>query len=831
MESLPKNEQTRHALKELERIESIIGSVIGLFWGGSLFEMIEAKDRPVVTRFAIKELFISLTLIEPIIILLEDLQWIDAESQETFQILTRMIEDVPLIVLATSRFNDDGTKPTIKTDGDIKHREIVLGHLAGDDVSLLIGDRLGLEPDETTTLYVTSRTDGNPFYAEQFCLYLKENDYLDLKDNQYVLTKEPTNIPTNINQVLIARIDRLSAQLKETVQIASVLGREFELSVLQELLTTLLVVDEDVIRAIKDEDVSPLISQGEAEKIWSALSEIRYIFSHALLRDAVYEMQLKTRLRQLHKLAGDILVRLYPGDDFMAADITRHYEKAEELELVVIYAEKAYTYFSEKEINYDEALLYAEAELESNQKLHGENHLMTTGSYTNVSDAYSAKGDYEMAMVFLQKALANMRMTFGEEHAETAKYFHYVGSLFVSLGDYAQALDFAEKSLSIREKKFGQEHKETANSYNNIGTIYQIRGDYNNALTFLERALKIREKTLDEDDIDLAVSYNNLGGYYNDNDRSKLDLALTYHEKALTIFQKRFGEEHPKTAICYEGIGNVYCNKFDFDKSFPALKKTLAIFRKYVGEVHDKTGAAYYNIGYAFHTKGDYGQAAIFYERALDIFLKVLGKLHINTGMCYESIGLVNFRNGDYDLALSFHQKGLTIFQKAVGDNNPNTINAYLNIGGAYANKGCYDSALPYIEKALALFKKNVGEEHPGTATSYGNLGWVLFEKGDFDRALVNLQKAHPVHEMKFGNEHPNTLKLNYYLARTYIAKDRFDEAQARLEKAYSLMERIMQPNDPHILKTLEALIELHQKTGDKEQAAKYKQLLKDAHG
>ncbi len=80
-------------------------------------------------------------------------------------------------------------------------------------------------------------------------------------------------------------------------------------------------------------------------------------------------------------------------------------------------------------------------------------------------------------------------------------------------------------------------------------------------------------------------------------------------------------------------------------------------------------------------------------------------------------------------------------------------------------------------------------------------------------------------------NEHPNTLKLNYYLARTYIAKDRFDEAQARLEKAYSLMERIMQPNDPHILKTLEALIELHQKTGDKEQAAKYKQLLKDAHG
>ena len=65
----------------------------------------------------------------------------------------------------------------------------------------------------------------------------------------------------------------------------------------------------------RNNNIQSLLFRGTTERIWSALSELRYIFSHVLLRDAVYEMQLKSRLRDLHKLAGDTMVRLFPDDE------------------------------------------------------------------------------------------------------------------------------------------------------------------------------------------------------------------------------------------------------------------------------------------------------------------------------------------------------------------------------------------------------------------------------------------------------------------------------------------------------------------------------------
>jgi len=70
-----------------------------------------------------------------------------------------------------------------------------------------------------------------------------------------------------------------------------------------------------------EKDIQSLIAEGETERLWSALSELRYIFNHALLRDAVYEMQSRSRLSGLHKLAGDLMARLYTEDKTKLADI------------------------------------------------------------------------------------------------------------------------------------------------------------------------------------------------------------------------------------------------------------------------------------------------------------------------------------------------------------------------------------------------------------------------------------------------------------------------------------------------------------------------------
>jgi len=122
--------------------------------------------------------------------LIEDIQWLDNESQAVFSILTRKIEDYPIVILASSRFSDDGSKPVLKVDKDIQKYELILTELSSTSLSVLIADRLGHLTNADLASYIESRTEGNPFYAEQFCLYLKERNLLDLKAGCYRLTRK-----------------------------------------------------------------------------------------------------------------------------------------------------------------------------------------------------------------------------------------------------------------------------------------------------------------------------------------------------------------------------------------------------------------------------------------------------------------------------------------------------------------------------------------------------------------------------------------------------------------------------------------------------------------
>ena len=84
--------------------------------------------------------------------------------------------------------------------------------------------------------------------------------------------------------IFIARLDRLTQDVREVVQAASVLGREFEVYVLGQML--------------RNEGVYRRIEQAEEAAIWSAITEMRYLFKHILLQDAAYDMQVQTRRAQ-----------------------------------------------------------------------------------------------------------------------------------------------------------------------------------------------------------------------------------------------------------------------------------------------------------------------------------------------------------------------------------------------------------------------------------------------------------------------------------------------------------------------------------------------------
>lgn len=719
-------------IEELNRVKTVIGSVIGLTWEDSLLDTIDSRDRAVLTRLAVSEFFKAFSLIEPVIILVEDIQWMDEESRGVFEIMTRQVEKYPFIILATGRYNDDGSKPRLRLDDEVPCHEIELNDLSDDCTKLLIEDRIGGCAEDELASYIQARTQGNPFYTEQFCLYLKENGIISSPDGEYRLAGKPVDMPKDIKMILIARIDRLSEKLKEMVQIASVLGREFEVQVLSALVTFLHDVSSSAAAASLDGETLDIVSRIENEGIWSALTELKYIFNHSLLRDAAYDMQLRTRLRQLHRLAGDVIVRLHPDDMSFYADSAHHFQMAEVWDKAREYCTKAGNYFYDS-LKYDESLSYRQKALSICLESLGEMHLDTARSYSELGVVSSDKGDFDAALIYHRKALAIRRELLGEKHPETAVSYTDLGEIFSEMGEYDNALANHEKAISIRREILGEIHPDTATSYNDIGAVYLDKNQLERALDHYQRALEIERETLSENHTSTACSYNNIGHVYSV--KGDHDKALTYYEKALAIQKKILSEKHPHTATLYNNIASLYWKKKDYDTALEYSKKAHAMQKELLGEKHPSTARSYNNIGAIQSRMGNYGIALAYYEKALAIRLELLGERHRDTVNSYNNIGLSLRANGENAKALQYSEKALRVGRELYGNTHPNTAVFMGTVALIDTSLERYDEAEELYMQALEIFEDTLGEKHPNTVHTLKNMLNMFEMRGDSAKA------------------------------------------------------------------------------------------------
>ncbi|MGW8319845.1 MAG: AAA family ATPase, partial [Candidatus Promineifilaceae bacterium] len=314
---------------ELDRTRSFLGALINLEWPDSLYSQLDAQGRYENSFASLLTLLKVECSQRPVILLLEDAHWLDADSNAfVHHVAQELAQDrgYPIAILATARLGEDRMA---FLDG-LSFQEIDLDQLSPDDLAALAEDQLGapLRPDLLRLL--VDRVQGNPFFAEQILRYLQEQDQLVLEEGEWGIKEGQADVlPDDVRAVLIARLDRLTQDVREVVQTASVLGREFEIRVLAHLLH-----DDPAIRE--------KVAQAEQASIWSALNELRYIFKHTLLRDAAYRMQVRSRRQALHKLAAEALETLY-GDDLSShyGELAYHAERAGLNEAARLYLEQA----------------------------------------------------------------------------------------------------------------------------------------------------------------------------------------------------------------------------------------------------------------------------------------------------------------------------------------------------------------------------------------------------------------------------------------------------------------------------------------------------------
>jgi predicted ATPase len=192
-------------------------------------------------------------------------------------------------------------------------------------------------------------TQGNPFYLEQMADYFREADLLKNTGGLLQLKNQDIQISDSVKQIMMARIDRLSGLVKETVKAAAVIGREFELPVLSAVMAR----QEEFVSKNGDLDLvlREQIQTAEKWQIWHAMNELRYIFRHSLLREAAYDMQLRTRLRELHQLIAEAIEQLYPNSEERFVDLAFHYEQAEDEKKTNKFLEKAARYAQRNFLN------------------------------------------------------------------------------------------------------------------------------------------------------------------------------------------------------------------------------------------------------------------------------------------------------------------------------------------------------------------------------------------------------------------------------------------------------------------------------------------------
>ncbi|MEW6240426.1 MAG: AAA family ATPase [Chloroflexota bacterium] len=294
---------------ELDRTASVLAALLGLFQADSLYEQLDAKARYDNTLIALSALLQAESLRAPLILFLEDSQWLDEDTRAFLPYFVRTLladpaKHYPIAVIASKR--PEGILPNL--DDAEYCRRLDLTQLGPADLGRIAETLLGGPVGPALIRLLEQRAEGNPFFAEQIVRYLSENELLALdEDGRYrVAAPAEESLPAEVRALLIARLDRLVRGVRETVQTASVLGREFELRLLVEMLRG-------------DPDIMQKVSRAEDADIWFALDEVSYIFRHALLRDAAYSMQLLARQRELHALALNAIETLY------GHELTDHY--------------------------------------------------------------------------------------------------------------------------------------------------------------------------------------------------------------------------------------------------------------------------------------------------------------------------------------------------------------------------------------------------------------------------------------------------------------------------------------------------------------------------
>jgi len=632
---------------------------------------------------AVRRLLLRESELQPLVLVFEDLHWIDGETQTLLDSLVDSLPRARLLLLVNYR-------PEYRHAWGSKtyYHQLRIDALPADSADELLDALLG--PDTAlgpVKKLLVERTEANPLFLEEGVRALVEMAALIGQRGAYRLTRpvEAIRIPASVQAILAARIDRLTPEGKRLLQAAAVVGKDVPMA----LLLAIADAPEHEVRA-------ELTNLRAAEFLYETrlFPELEYTFKHALTYEVAYGGVLQDRRRALHARITGAIERLAPERVAEQAErLAYHALRGELWEKAVGYLRHAGLRAMARAANH-EAIAHLDQALSALRRLPEtrETTEQTIDVRIDLRNALQPLGDWTRMDDHLREAEMLAR-TLGDRH-RLARIATFMVIQCLAPGNYDEAVRFGQEALDIA-RAIGDRSTEVL-ATRVLGQAHATRGEFDVAAGLLKRiaALEgnLRYERFGSPGIQSAVA----GAWLADvlSQLGRFDEAIGHAEDAV-----RIAEEGDHSYTLYRGLfdlGLAHLRRGDFPRAARVLERCRDLWRTWqlVG-VTPQVDAA---LGVAYAIPGRVDDALPLVAGAVEEFRR--DQTHIWPALVLQCAGMTYLAVGRIDQAASHVREALMLTRRLGARGSEAHA---LCLAGDVASTAGAEDAEGYYREALAL--------------------------------------------------------------------------------------------------------------------------------
>ena len=702
------------------------------------------KDR---TLEALKRIVLKGSEMRPLVIAIEDLHWVDRSSEDTLKSLLDAISGAQVLLVFTYR------PEFVHTWGSKSyHNQVNLNRLSNRETLAMAAYVLGTEVmGEDLEELILNKTEGIPFFVEEFMKSLKDLGMIEWKDSGYYLAKDITEmaIPSTIQEVIMARVDSLPDGAKSVLQTGSAIGREFSCELIKR------------VTGIPTPEMTPHLSVlRDSELLYERgiFPQATYIFRHSLTQEVAYDSLLLKRRQEIHERIGKAIEELYADrmEEFYEM-LAHHYSRSENWEKAYEYLKLSGDKATRSNSNWEAFRFYREGiETLSNQPDTAENKRRGIEIRLSMDLPMRSLGYPEDSLTVLQEG---ERLAVDLDDQRSLAIFCSMTSVRCMIkGETREAITYAEQGLEAARKTNDLEliaptALDLCISYAGAGEMLRIVNLAPSVIALFEKTQRERETfgrgwNLYSPLLALYGYATGLLGSF-DEGQALLDKALRF---ALAI--------NDLVSICFVELffGTMLGVKGDGENTVEHAQNAVRYGDE--AQVVTLSTPGLITAGWGYYYQGDLKTAAMHLEKALERQREA--GFSVARSSIYGGLAEVHLDSGDLEKARTFAGEALELAQNAY--ERSNEAGAMVRLGWILGKMGPSQSekAEEYILEGIRISDEL--QLKPSSARGHFHLGELYADTGQTKKALETLKKAEDAFQ---------EMGMDYFLRRTQEVLER----------------------------------------------------------